>query len=339
VPTVNQGKVGTDRWEKHPTTKTMDYINHAAKHLYEYYPPLTKEEDFDTFWARTIAQAKGVPLNPTRKPHAFPSPYIQVYDITYHGFDQTPIHGWYLVPTFTSNNKLPCLIHYHGARGNRGVPSDFAHWVLMGVAVLSMDCRGQGGPTGNLATYSWGNAQVMSTKGLLDKDEYYYRAVYMDCLKAIDFACAQEEVDSSRIILEGTSQGGGLVMAVSALDPRPFLAMAQVPSNSDLTRRVAGAHGVFGAVGDYLRNYPEQTDQVLRTLSYFDTMNMADAIKCKVLASVGLRDNICPPECYFATYNRIKSEKDICIYPFNGHDGAGALHREVQLRFLRKNLG
>lgn len=30
----------------------------------------------------------------------------------------------------------------------------------------------------------------------------------MDCLKAIDFACEQKEVNNSRIIINGGSQGG-----------------------------------------------------------------------------------------------------------------------------------
>lgn len=40
-----------------------------------------------------------------------------------------------------------------------------------------MDCRERGGMTGNVAC-----------KSILDRYEYYYRAVYMDCLKALDFA-------------------------------------------------------------------------------------------------------------------------------------------------------
>ena len=70
------------------------------------------------------------------------------------------------------------------------------------------------------------------------------------------------------------------------------------------------------------------------TLSYFDTMNMAETIRCPILASVGGQDIICPPHCYFASYNRIRSEKEICIYPFNGHEGGRSHHLEKKLAFL-----
>lgn len=60
-------------------------------------------------------------------------------------------------------------------------------------------------------------------------------------------------------------------------------------------------------------------------------MNMAERITAKVFASVGLADPVCPALCYYATYNRIRSEKHICVYPFNEHDGARDTHIEREL--------
>ena len=316
----------------------LEYLNKVAGKLYEYLPPLTKQNDFDEFWDKTKKRSYSVPLNPGLKIYDFPSPYVKVYDITYNGFDETTIHGWYVVPAFLKKDKFPCLIHYHGFNGNRGKPADFMHFIMMGIAVVSVDIREQSGTTGNCANYSSGHIQNVVCQGVLNKEEYYFRAVYMDCLKAIDFAVSQPEVDGSRIAIEGGSQGGALAMAVSALDTRPRLVMADVPGNSNITRRVEGAHGALASVTQYLTLYPHHTDQVFKTLSYFDTMNMADKINCKVLASVALKDNVCPAELYFATYNRIRSEKQIEIYPFNGHEGGGGIHTEIKLRFLKKNL-
>ncbi|KAF9132516.1 1 carbohydrate esterase [Mortierella sp. GBA39] len=130
------------------------------------------------------------------------------------------------------------------------------------------------------------------------------------------------DIDASKIVIEGGSQGGALGTAVSALDDRPVLAMVDVPSNSNLVCRIEGNHGAFAAVAEYLNRHPEQTDLVMDNLSYFDTMNMADRISCRM---------------YFATYNRIQSDKDIVIYPFNGHEGGGAGQTEVKLQYLRKH--
>lgn len=310
------------------------YSDDVTKELFGYLPEQTKRADFDEFWEQTIKKAENVPLRPEKLLYDYPGNYVKVYSITYYGFDETKIHGWYIVPQFTGEKKHPCLINYHGFTGNRGMPSDFMVWAVQGIAVLSVDCREQSGETGNSAVYSTGSVQNVVSKGILDKNEYYYRAVYMDCLKAIDFAGTCEEVDKDRIIIHGGSQGGGLGMAVCSLDSRPWMALVDVPSCSNLEKRVEGAFGAFGSITEYLKKYPDRLERAYETLSYFDTMNMADRIKCRVLASVGIKDNICPAKLYFASYNRIKSPKEIRIYPFNGHEGGHSVHLQEKLRFV-----
>lgn len=314
------------------------YLKTKTEELFHYLPELTKELDFDDFWQRTLSQTKKVPLNLKKEKMNYPSAYVEVYELTYHGFDETTIYGYYIIPTFTHTKKLPCLIHYHGFTGNRGLPHEFMHYVMQGIAVLSVDCREQSGETGNYANYSSGMTGNVVCKGINNKDEYYFRAVYMDCVKAIDAAIAQQEVDESCIMIEGGSQGGALAMAVAAFDSRVSLCLADVPSNSQITSRVENAYGAFSSVTDYLKLYPEKTDAVLKTLSYFDTMNLADRIQCKVVASVGLKDNICPAKLYFATYNRIQSDKEIKIYPFNGHEGGHRVHTEVKLEVIKNHV-
>ena len=66
-------------------------------------------------------------------------------------------------------------------------------------------------------------------------------------------------------------------------------------------------------------------------------MNLADRIRAKVFASVALADPVCPAKCYYATYNRIPSEKRICVYPFNEHDGARDTHVEKEIAFIKQS--
>ncbi|MGG1515617.1 acetylxylan esterase [Paenibacillus oryzisoli] len=314
----------------------MGYLEHVTKELYHYVPELTKKDDFDAFWEETILEAKRVPLAPSRKRIEYPIRSVEVYEIQYYGMDDTPIYGWMIVPTFMRKNKYPCLIHYHGFNMNRGEPGAYMNWAMMGFVVLTVDCRDQGGRTGNHASYSSGFSLNVASKGIHNRDEYFYRYAYMDCLKAIDFACAQAEVDSSRIVVEGGSQGGGLAMAVAALDNRPVLAMVDVPSNSNLTQRVEGMHGAFASAAEYIKKHPDELELVIDNLTYFDTMNMADRITCRVFASVAMKDEVCPPKMYFATYNRIPGEKDVVIYPFNGHEGGGAKQLERKLAYVNR---
>lgn len=326
----------------------MSYLEKRIEELFAYRPELTKRPDFDAFWVRRLGEAKDAPLAATLERVEYPAKTVEVYSLAYDGVDGTRIHGLLVYPKAAAgaegSSRLPCLVSYHGFGGSRGYVSDFAPWLLMGVAVLSIDIREQQGITGSAAPYTSGSANSVVSKGLLDKNEYYYGHVYTDCIRAVDVAVAQERIDASRIIVSGVSQGGGIATAVAALDPRPVIAMTDVPSNSNIEHRMEvkvgpySGTGAYASVTEYLRRHPDDVEQVFETLSYFDTMNMADRIRCRVLASVGLEDIVCPPECYFATYNRITSEKEIEIYRFNGHEGGGSHHTERKIRFLAEHL-
>lgn len=316
----------------------MNFLEEKKRELEAYLPPVTKEADFDEFWKRTVELSKKVPLNLKLTRQEYPASHLKLYELQYLGFDETTIHGWYMEPVWDSApDSFPCLVNFHGFNGDRGMPSDFFLWTMAGMAVLTVDCREQGGQTGSSYPYrTTGIVKNVTTKGLMDPEEYYYRFVYMDCLRALDAACCIPSVDEKRLVIHGISQGGGIGTAVAGLDGRPAAALLDVPSCANLEKRVLGEHGAFGAVADYLRKYPDRTDKVLRTLSYFDTMNLADRITCPVYASVALKDNVCPAECFYAAYNRISSPKAIEVYPFNTHDGARHVHWEKKLRFLKE---
>ena len=103
---------------------------------------------------------------------------MEAYDLTFAGFNGDKIKGWYLLPKFVKKEKLPVVVIYHGYSGGRGQIADYSQWILLGCAVAVMDTRGQGGATGNMFGYSNPSVGGWMTKGILDKNEYYYRAVY-----------------------------------------------------------------------------------------------------------------------------------------------------------------
>ncbi len=319
----------------------VSYLGERESHLYSYLPAITARDDLWEFWDVMRERARSVPLDPILTHRTYPNRNLDVQDVTFCGYDETRIHALFVHPRAEeSRSPTPCLISFHGFNGGRGDVSDFAPWLLLGVAVLSVDVREQRGETGNAALYTSGSATSVATKGLLSRDEYYYGAVYMDALKAVDLALTLPGVDPKRLILHGISQGGGIVSALSALDDRHAASLVDVPSNSNIERRMEmkvaaySGTGAFGGVNEYLRAHPEHVERVFETLSYFDTMNMAERITAPTIAAVGLDDIVCPPECYFATYNRIRGEKQMTIYPFCGHGDVSRLQRERQIAFV-----
>ena len=153
----------------------MEFITEKEKSLQEYLPELTREPDFDVFWTDTLTEAREHPLNFHCRPVSYPAKYLKLYDIDYEGMDGTVIHGWYMEPNFTQetsdnsvpetfhssdtpsdaplampsdkSGKFPCLVNFHGFSGDKGQPHDFFLWVMAGMAVITVDCREQGGST------------------------------------------------------------------------------------------------------------------------------------------------------------------------------------------------
>jgi len=210
---------------------------------------------------------------------------------------------------------------------------------LQGYTIFALDTRGQFGESQDYAKYPAGHFSGWMTQGILDPETYYYKYVYMDGLRAIDLLLTRKEVDSKRIGVMGASQGGGLSIAASALaGDLVKTAMPDVPYLCHYRRAVEIASGnPYLELNNYMRFKPEQEEQIFRTLSYFDGMNLAPMIKAKTMVSVGLADGICPPSTVFAAYNHMKCRKEINIYTYWAHEVLGP-HNEKRVRWMAENL-
>jgi cephalosporin-C deacetylase len=304
--------------------------------LKRYAPPLTRQSDFAGFWQATLAQAATQPLRPALEPMAYPVPEIRAFTAAYLGWQGAKITGWYLTPQ--GDGPFPALIFYHGYQGSKSEIYGYLPWVLQGYAVLAIDVRGQAGGSIDPGPYSHGHIKGWLTQGLLSEQEYYYRGVYVDCVRALDFLAARPEVDMAHVGLTGFSQGGGLSLAVAALDSRPVLIMPGMPFLCHFERPLQLSRAYpYWELADYLRHYPGHTERVFRTLSYFDNLNLADNITCPALFSVGLIDETCPPSTVFAVYNRLNGPKDIGIFPYHSHERPAA-HWETELAWANHYL-
>ncbi len=298
----------------------------------------TKQPDFDAFWAETVAQATATPLQAALQPLAYPLPGMHVLDLSFAGLDGTPILGWLLLPT-AACGPVPVVVCYHGAGGSRGEPAHFAHWLLAGCAVLTMDFRMQNGLTGSHTGFASHQSPGWMNMGLLDKRDFYFYHTWTDALRLLQVAFQRPELDPARVAVEGGSQGGGAALAMAALEPRVALCMADVPSMCRLEKRVFDRSGGAKHIAEVLRDHPEFVEQVCTTLSYFDNLNLAARIRCPVLVSCGLKDPVCPPDTIFAAYNKITAEKEMVPYPFGEHGGGGTAHLRRKLAFLTARFG
>ena len=181
------------------------------------------------------------------------------------------------------------------------MPLDLMPFAAQGVCVLSVDTRGQNGQSQDAAVYPEGHQMGWMTQGIRDPQSCFYRYVYADAARALELLARRGEVDAQRRAIEVAQAG-------------PYL---EIPA--------------------FLKSFQDLQETVIRTLSYYDNMNLAPWIRCRMLVSNGLWDDICPPSTIFAVYNHTAAEKQMEIYPFHKHE-VPYEHRETQFRVMMEAL-
>ena len=310
----------------------MPSIDMPLEQLRQYKPSLYRQEDFQSFWESTLADSEKQPLNAELIPYDLRARGLECFAVRFDGFGGGRLAGWYLRPE--SRGKSPGLCIYHGYSGRGWRPLDLIPFAAQGMCVLSMDCRGQNGQSQDTAVYPEGHATGWMTAGIRDPRSYYYRYVYADAVRALEVLAHRDEVDARRLAITGGSQGGGLTLAVAALSRKPILALPDIPFLCDFRRSIAiTPAGPYPEIPNFLKSFPHLYEQVIRTLSYFDCLNLAPWITCRTVVSNGLWDDICSPSSIYGVYNHITAEKQMEVYPFHKHEVAYE-HNELKFRLL-----
>lgn len=305
--------------------------------LRDFAPEVDEPRDFDEFWTDTLAEARAAGPAVDLAPAQSPFTEIEFLDLTFPGFGGEPIKGWVSRPR-SSDEPRPVVVEYLGYNGGRGLPGERPHWAMAGFVHVLMDTRGQGsgwGSGGDTPDPHGSDAAGSGwmTKGISDPHDYFYRRMFTDAVRAVDAARTLPFADPSRTFVTGGSQGGGTALAVAGLVPDLAGAMPDVPFLCAFRRSVdLTDHDPFSEIARYLAVHRDQDEAVFRTLSYFDGVNFAKRATAPGLFSVALMDNIVLPSTVFAAYNRYAhGDRDIAVYPFNGHEGGGLhqLYRQI----------
>lgn len=310
----------------------MPSIDWPLERMREYKPELYRQPDFESYWKSTLAEAKAQPLNAELTPYDLPSRGVECFQIRFDGFGGGSVAGWYLRPHGTG--PFPALMQYHGYSGRAQRPLEVLAIAEQGIAVMTMDTRGQNGLSEDHAVYPGGHFSGWMTKGIRDPKSYYYRYVYADAVRALEVLASMPGVDPKRIAATGISQGGGITLAAAALSDHVALALADIPFLCDYRRAIEITPlPPYTEISSFLKTHPAEYDRVIRTLSYCDNLNLAPWIKCRTVVCNCLWDDICPPSTIFAAYNHIPAEKSMEIYSYHKHE-VPYEHSETRFKVL-----
>lgn len=305
-----------------------------------YRPARTEPADFDAFWEETLLETRRHRLDARFDAVDYRLQTLETYDVTFAGYAGQPVKGWLLLPR-QRTEPLPCVVEYIGYGGGRGFPFDWLLWSSVGFAHLVMDTRGQGsawrqGDTPDLPTAgSSPHHPGFMTLGVLDPETYYYRRVFADAVRAVEAARGHPAVDAGRIAVMGSSQGGGIALAVSGLESTVSVVMPDVPFLCHYRRATEiSEKAPYSEISSFCRVHRDKIDTVFHTLSYFDGVNFAARAGARALFSVGLMDEVCPPSTVFAAYNHFAGPKDIRVWRYNEHEGGETHHEVEQVTFL-----
>jgi cephalosporin-C deacetylase len=295
--------------------------------------------DFTAFWERTIEESRSADGAVVIEKAPTTLKLVEAFDVTFPGFGGHPIKGWLVLPTERSG-PLPLVVQYIGYGGGRSFAHELLHWSASGYAYFRMDTRGQGSSWSMGATAdpvgSTASLPGVMTKGILDPQDYYYRRLFTDGVRAIDAMLEQPFVDANRVAVCGGSQGGGISLAVAGIDRRIKAVMPDVPFLCDFPRALEkAARDPYLEIVRFLAQHRDKVDQALSTLRYFDGVNFARSSTAAALFSVAQMDDICPPSTVYGAFNAYAgADKSIVDYRFNNHEGGGPFQEARQMAWL-----
>jgi cephalosporin-C deacetylase-like acetyl esterase len=152
-----------------------------------------------------------------------------------------------------------------------------------------------------------------------DKDRYYYKRVYMGCVRANDFIFSLPQFDGVNLGVTGGSQGGALSIITAALDPRVKYLAAFYPALCDVTGYLQGRAGGWPHLFDKNNLAFNNKKDKIETAGYYDVVNFARLVKIPGMYSWGFNDETCPPTSMYAAYNVIPANKSLYLALETGH--------------------
>ncbi len=241
--------------------------------------------DFEAYWDGVDAELARYPLAVEMERNALRSTeFATVYNIRLTSIGPYRIFGYYSVPV--GDGPFPGLMNAPRYGSVNHVPhyDDRERY-----ATLTLMHRGQ-----RLADQPFAASYPgLLTLGIDSPATTIYRSIVADCLRGAEFLLSRPEVDGAHVSVVGDD----LALITAARRPQ----FTAVQAGGLLFYRLLDAAARSSAypveeINDYLRTYPDQREDVARTLAYLDPINHAARVKATALLITGDEGAINGPE-------------------------------------------
>ena len=286
--------------------------------------------DVSAFWRATLDRLAAEPIESTEQDTHDPLPY-KSYRVEYRSLGGVRVRARLALPIRGGETQrpLPAIVTIPGYGGTQqGLMLDECQ---RGYAILQVYPRSQG-PSAELWKIDAGEKL---TWHLERPDGAYYQLAYADVIRGIDYLASRQDIDRARIAIAGTSQGGGIALAVAALDPRIRVVAAHVPFLCDM-RQAARTEGAL--IKKLLDDAHINDEAHLHTLDYFDPLQLVQSLRSPALVSSGGQDRPCPAATIRAVFERIPTVKSLFHDPDLPHTTSAPFYDLMWLwleRYLR----
>lgn len=275
-------------------------------------------DDFKAFWNTQIEAFADVPLDAkmTLLPEKSTST-VEVYHVSFRNIQNSRVYGILAKPK--KQGKYPGVLLVPGA-GIRPYAGAIAQ-AEKGLVTLQIGIHGIP-VTHELELYQSlanGALQGYPFFNLDDVQQYYYKRVYLGCIRSVDFLVGLDNVDSNNLLVWGGSQGGALSIVTAGLDKRIKNLVALYPALSDLTGYLHGRAGGWPHMFNKENSRFMATPEKIQNSAYYDVVNFATLVEVPGFYTWGYNDETCPPTSYYAAYNSITAPKNLYLIQETGH--------------------
>ena len=320
---ISIGTLSVPGFKRCTVTATVDNTTYSSMMTVAFSPDkieatVKNPDDFDSFWENAISSMRNsasITRQTVLDDYSTDKTEVSLLNFVVPN-SEVAIYGYLSKPK--KEGKYPVVLYLPGA--GIGPSSPVVNFINENVITLSIEIHGLN-PQGDAKFFEEVKRKFITYmySGVESRDKFYYKPVVLGCIKAADYLCELPEFDGKNFITFGGSQGGFLSIAIAALDKRVTGVVSFHPAMSDLTGYLHGRVGGWPHHFAPKFNGIYNSEAIISTLSYYDTVNFARRVSVPGFYSFGYNDVTCPPTTCFAVTNSINAPKSFFLTPITGH--------------------